>query len=184
MTTAYCIWLIRRDGKRDVRQRLDRYQPGFQTTLSLDAELEHIKAHAEKWIQDWCPREGDKRLNWHLTHDALSCWLLLAVRIARKRPEPSKTSHEQQLLLALSIRLFKEALKAPDAVLTTQRASIFPFAASIILRLSGRRELILRVALRMSGEPGKPHVPTFVRDAGNQMLVMLWLVLLIYQSNI
>lgn len=58
----------------------------------------------------------------------------------------------------------------------THRAGIFPFAASILLRLGGQRDLVLRTALHMSGEPGKPHVPTFVRQSGTQMLVMLWFV--------
>lgn len=32
----------------------------------------------------------------------------------------------------------------------------------------------------MTREPGKQFIPTFVRDAGNQMLVMLWLVVFLY----
>lgn len=58
----------------------------------------------------------------------------------------------------------------------THRASLFPFAAAIILKLGNQRDLILRVALRMAGTPGKPFVPTFVRDGGNQLLSMLWSV--------
>lgn len=159
--------------ERDVRRRIEQYRQGPDISISLDAELEHIKTFTEKWISDWCQRDGDNCLNWHLTHDALSCWLLLAVRIARKRPQSYNTSHQQQLLLALSTRIFKEALRASQAIHTSHRSAIFPFAASIILRLSTRRDLVLRLALRMTGEPGKPHVSTFVRDAGNQLLVML-----------
>ncbi|KAL1844933.1 hypothetical protein VTK73DRAFT_1485 [Phialemonium thermophilum] len=160
---------------KSVRQRLDQYEPRLRTGLSLDAELEHIKAYIERWIRDWCPEDGDRRLNWHLTHEALSCWLLLAVNIAKRRPpqHAADQARQQQLLLDLSIRMFKLALRVPEAIRTTHRSSIFPFAASIILRLSARRDLVLRVALRMTGDPERPFVPSFVRDSGNQILVML-----------
>ncbi|KAF4469436.1 hypothetical protein FALBO_3656 [Fusarium albosuccineum] len=167
---------------RDVRRRLEKYRPGIRDTISLDAELQHIKSYMEKWIQDWCGCDSDHFLNWHLSHDAISCWLLLALCIARKRFPPSegtsssqqqKQDDHQKLLLDLSMRLFKGVLKTPQAVLMTHRASILPVAASIILKLGSRRDLVLRVALRMAGEPGKPYVPTFVRESGNQMLVML-----------
>lgn len=153
--------------------------------LSLDAELEHIKCYVETWIKDWCPEDGDPTLNWHLTHDAISCWLLLAIRIARIRLQSSDThdgaylkqqreQRQQSLLRSLSIRLFEESLKFPEAMAMTQRAAVFPFAASVLLKLSSRRDLVLRAALRMAGEPRKSFVPTFVREAGNQMLIMLW----------
>lgn len=163
---------------------MEQYQSVPGTGLSLDAELEHVKSYIEKWIQEWCHTEGKPHLNWHLSHDALSCWLLLAVHIARRRTElcnASPISHrrkqeQQRLLLGLCTRLFMGSLKTPGAVRMTHRAGIFPFAASILLRLGGQRDLVLRTALHMSGEPGKPHVPTFVRQSGTQMLVMLWFV--------
>lgn len=163
--------------QRDVRQRLEQYQPGLRGRISFDAELQHIKTYIEKFIHDWCDESSDKSLKWHLSHDAISCWLLLALCIARKRFQDvsiSQQQEHQQLLLRLSVRLFKEALGTPEAVRMTHRAAILPVAASIILRLSTRHDLILRLALRMAGEPEKAYVPTFVREAGNQMLVMLW----------
>lgn len=143
---------------------------------SLDAELEHVRVYIEVWIQEWCPRDGDQNLNWHLKHDAISHWLLLAVRIARKRPSSPSTPQHQELLLTLSLKIFEQALEVTDAVHMTHRSAIFSYAASIILRLSVRRALVLRLALHIAGEPGKPFVPTFVREAGNQLLVMLWYV--------
>ncbi|KAJ3542353.1 hypothetical protein NM208_g4149 [Fusarium decemcellulare] len=155
-----------------------------KSAVSL-AALYHLflfDSYMEKWIQDWCGRDSDHFLDWHLSHDAISCWLLLALCIARKRFPPSestsssqhqKQNDHQKLLLELSMRLFKGVLKTPHAVLMTHRASILPVAASIILKLGTKRDLVLRVALRMAGEPGKPYVPTFVRESGNQMLVML-----------
>lgn len=85
-------------------------------------------------------------------------------------------AQQQRRLLQLSTRLFKVALEVPQTVHMTHRASIFTFVAAIILKLSDRRDLVLRLALRMAGEPGKKYVPTFIRDSGNQMLAMLWSV--------
>lgn len=146
----------------------------------LDAELEHTKTYIEEWLRKWCPGDDNPRVNWYLTHDALSCWLLLAVQIAKVRLESSHVSRvqhqnhgHQQLLLSLATRIFVEALKVPDAIRMTQRAAIFPFAASIVLRLGSHRDLVLRVALRMAGESGEHHVSTFVRESGIQMLLLL-----------
>lgn len=168
-----------------MRRRLDQYLASPRSSLSLDAELEHIKVYIEGWIEDWCPRDADAVLNWHLSHEATSCWLLLAIRVARVRLQSTRLAdrhhrhqereqQQQNLLLSLSVRLFEESLKFPTALAVTQRAAVFPFAASIVLRLGSRRDLVLRAALRMAGEPRKPFVPTFVREAGNQMLIMLW----------
>ncbi|KAJ4252333.1 hypothetical protein NW762_010931 [Fusarium torreyae] len=166
---------------REVRRRLEQHQSGTQYSISLDAELQHVKCYIEKFIQDRCNEVLERRSKWHITHDAISCWLLLAILIARKRFPPSSEIHSvseqqhahQQLLLTLSKRLFAEALNSDDAVRTTQRAAIFPVAASILLRLSACRTMVLQLALQMAGDPGKSYVPTFVREAGNQMLVML-----------
>lgn len=157
--------------------------------MSLDAELEHIRNYMDRFIQQWCPDTESRRINWHLLHDALCSWLLLAMHVARVRFQSASTSElksqrlqdqikrsqqdQQQLLVNLSTSMFEEALKVPSSLVITHRASIMPFAASLILRLSKRRDLVLRAALRMAREPGRATVRTFVRDAGRQMLVML-----------
>ncbi|KAF6818682.1 MFS alpha-glucoside [Colletotrichum plurivorum] len=78
------------------------------------------------------------------------------------RQERRERKQEQQkLLLNISIEIFENALKNPMAFRITHRASICPFAASIVLRMSQRNDLILRAGLRMTSEPGKQYVPTF-----------------------
>jgi hypothetical protein len=153
--------------------------------MSLNAELENIKSYIEQWIGRWCPESGNSQLNWHLTHDALSCWLMLAIRVAQKRSKLCKWTsaqqhhrnqqrqEQQQLLVDISVRIFEEALRQhPLTICMTHRAAIFSFAAHIILKLGDKQDLVLRVGLRMAGEPGRLHVPTFVRETGNQMLLM------------
>ncbi|KAF7192820.1 hypothetical protein HII31_05868 [Pseudocercospora fuligena] len=185
VVSLYCLCLF----DRDVRRRLEHCQIGVQRASALDAELAHIRNYLEHFIQQWCPDAETRHSNWHLHHDALCSWLLLAIHVARVRFQSTSTSEvktqrlqdqlrrsqqeQQQLLVSLSIKMFEEALKVPSSLVNTHRASIMPFAASVIIRLSKRRDLVLRTALRMAGEPGKPTVRTFVRDAGRQMLVML-----------
>ena len=154
--------------------------------MSLGLELEHIRGFIEHWLQRWCPTSGNPQLNWHLTHDALSCWLLLAIRIARKRLQASKSSkvgHEvrdrqrteqQRLLRDISVRMFEAAAsQAASTLCMTHRAAIFTFAAPIVLKLSDERKLVLSVALRLAGDPESLHVPSFVREAGSLLLIML-----------
>ncbi|KAF2108080.1 hypothetical protein BDV96DRAFT_588175 [Lophiotrema nucula] len=163
---------------RETRERI-RNDAGSEQSWLLDAELEHIKVYIESWMQEWCSAKARSAVNWYLVHEALSCWLLLVTQVAKARLRKPHQQHEkhqqrqQQLMLSLALRLFTEALKVPRAIRTTHRAAIFPFAASIVLRTCSRSDLILAVALQMAGEPGEPHVSTFVRESGIQILLML-----------
>ena len=160
--------------ERDVERRLEQIPTGVQTGLALQAELIWIKTHLDQWILDWCPPDGDPRKNWHLLHDCLACQLLLTARIARKRSSAPDLAMYQRELLRVSIRMFTEALKMPGLTHMTHRASVMAFAAAIILKLSDRRDLVLRLALRLAGDPTRPAVPTWVGVTGKQMLSMLW----------
>lgn len=142
----------------------------------MDAELNWLNGYIDRWIQEWCNAQGDPRLKWHLLHDALGYQLLLSARIVGKSAKSDSTSIHQRMLFDVASRMFTEALRTPQNTHMTHRASVFPFAAAIMLRFCDRRDLVLRLALRMAGDHYGPHVPTFVRDAGNQMLAMLWFV--------
>jgi hypothetical protein len=133
----------------------------------------------------WCSLASSSQLKWHLTHDALSCWLLLVTTLARKRLElcvsaESRSQYRQQqqeqqhLIRLLAKRMFEEAVAQPSHTLCmTHRASIFSFAAAILLKFGEHTSLVLCLALRMSGEPGGHFVHTFVREAGIQIMLML-----------
>lgn len=72
------------------------------------------------------------------------------------------------------MRMLTEALAWVDATHMTHRASVFAYAAALVLKLGDRRDLVLRVALRLSGPPSKTFIPNSRRNAGQQMLAMLW----------
>ncbi|OAL53053.1 hypothetical protein IQ07DRAFT_629540 [Pyrenochaeta sp. DS3sAY3a] len=164
---------------RETRRRIG-HDDGSKRSWRLDAELEHMRAYIEDWIRKWCSESNDPAIMWYHTHEALSTWLLLVTHVAKirlQRSEDQLQTHQQQrhqqLMSHLAVGLFSEALKVPYALRNTQRASVFPFAASILLRTNSRPDLVLPVALHMAGDPGKHQVPTFVREAGIQMLLMV-----------
>ncbi|KAM5362281.1 hypothetical protein ACJZ2D_012636 [Fusarium nematophilum] len=160
--------------QKEVRRRLDlAASTASSAILQLEADLAWVMDHTEKWIARWCDGNSSPGTRWHLLHDALSCQLLLSARIIGWLPQTDEQADYKKRLLDISIRIFQEALDAAQGTHMTHRASIFPFAGALILRFSDRRDLVLRLALRMAGRPGKQYVPTFIRNAGNQLLAML-----------
>lgn len=146
--------------------------------LQLDADLAWVADYTDRWIETWARPNSDKPTYWHMVHDVLSCKLLLSSRIIDRLPQAGGTTpHQQGVLLETSLRIFNLALSIPGATHMTHRASIFAFAGAVILRFGDRRDLVLRLSLRMAGDPAAACVPTFVGNAGKQLLAMLWYVL-------
>ena len=96
------------------------------------------------------------------------------LKCASRNGRTVEGSNHRQETLDLAERIFTSALSTPTTLHMTHRASVLPVIAGIILRLGDRKDLVLRLALRMAGDPDRPSVPAFTRDAGNQMLAMLW----------
>lgn len=61
---------------------------------------------------------------------------------------------------------------------------VIPFAAPALLDDLNTQQLVLRVALRLSGDLARPgaRLPTFARNNANQILSMLWYVQLLISS--
>lgn len=142
--------------------------------LQLEADLAWVTDYTDKWITLWAEPNSSKPIYWHMVHDALSCQLLLSSRIIGKLPQANVTADHQRQILGISIRIFQLVLDIPGATHMTHRASIFAFAGAIILRFGERQDLVLRLALRLAGDPTRTSVPTFVGNAGKQLLAMLW----------
>ncbi|KAJ0426797.1 hypothetical protein BJY00DRAFT_306793 [Aspergillus carlsbadensis] len=166
--------------QKEVRRRLDTLGEATpSSTLQLQADLSWVTHYTSQWIAAWCNPTSHAPARWHLLHDALSVHLLLSTRIISRLPQTHTSSRadHQRYLLSIAIRIFEAALDAERGTHMTHRASIFPFAGALILRFSDRRDLVLGLALRMAGDPCREnYVPTFVRSAGNQLLAMLWWV--------
>ncbi|KAM5349144.1 hypothetical protein ACJ41O_008967 [Fusarium nematophilum] len=150
--------------QKEVRRRLDlAASTASSAILQLEADLAWVMDHTEKWIARWCDGNSSPGTRWHLLHDALSCQLLLSARIIGWLPQTDEQADYKKRLLDISIRIFQEALDAAQGTHMTHRASIFPFAGALILRFSDRRDLVLRLALRMAApqehdlEIGQPN---------------------------
>ncbi|QKD59994.2 uncharacterized protein FOBCDRAFT_243784 [Fusarium oxysporum Fo47] len=160
--------------QREVGRRLGTASSAASSTaLQLEADLAWVVHYTETWVTRWCVGNSNPGVRWHLVHDALSCQLLMSSRIIGRLPQTEGQAAHKKYLLDIAIRIFQEALDAPQGTHMTHRASIFPFAGALILQCSDRRDLVLRLALRMAGRPDKQYVPTFIRSAGNQLLAML-----------
>ena len=163
-----------RFAQREVIREVGSLQQAITMDLALDSALNWVNDYLEQWKAKWCPADLPRRLRWHLIHDSLGTQILLASRIAKARFKSSSTSKDQAVLLQASLRIFVEALESPPAPHMSTRASMYPYIAAIVLRGSDRVDLVLRLALRMAGDPNQREVPTCVRGAGRQMLAMLW----------
>ena len=100
------------------------------------------------------------------------------LRIANLRSTPPLwTPTTRQDLLAVSIELIEVALSHERATHMLRVTSPLVFACVMILRLtepeSPSRDLVLRLALRLAGEPGR-GVMTFSKHNGLQLINMLW----------
>ncbi|KAF2014440.1 hypothetical protein BU24DRAFT_451484 [Aaosphaeria arxii CBS 175.79] len=160
--------------QNELRKRADSYSGQKQLdTLHLEADLAWISSYIQQWIRQYCSQDASPRSRAHLIHDALSCQLLLSARIVGKLSESANLPTHQRRLLDTALAIFRSALDDPVTIHMNTRGSIFPFAGAIILRFGERRDLVLRLALRLAGDPTRPYVPNFVRNAGSQLLAML-----------
>ncbi|KAJ4177011.1 hypothetical protein NW755_014098 [Fusarium falciforme] len=147
--------------QNEVRRRLESTRTAAAlATLQLKGDLVWVTDHTERWIATWAEGLKSRRIYWHLVHDALSCQLLLSSRIIGRLPQSSDMAQYQRHLLNISLRIFQCALATPHATHMTHRASTFAFAGAIILRFGDRRDMVLRLALRMAGDPCRACVPT------------------------
>lgn len=162
----------RAKAQREVSARMEQAVSTPHRQLALEAELNWIKTYIARHISQWCL--PDKANCWPIKHDALAQQFLLIARIRRKMDPSIEIWSQHPDLLPLAIEIFTEALSSPNPAHMTHRASILPLVAAVILKDGTRRDLVMRLALRMAPDPTRPSIPTFVRDAGCQMLSMLW----------
>lgn len=161
--------------QRDILRRLGQDGQGPQAAQRFRADLRWISIYLSEWVAKWCTPESSDNKNWHLLHDSLSSRLLLTAQIAKLRAgETSESELYRREMLEVSTRIFEEALARPGLTHMTHRSGAISAAASILLRLGDRRDLVLRLALRMAGDPNKSSVPTWVNVCGRQMMAMLW----------
>lgn len=148
-----------------MRHRLAAAASSHDSDLALELGHSLVDAFMDNWILRWCPKDGDRIHHWLFRHEASGARLLLHLRIMGKRHESStvNVSLDQNKVVGLADSMFQDALTHDSIPAFSFRSGHILFAAEIMLRLSDRRDLVLRLALRMAGDPDKPSLNTFAR---------------------
>ena len=132
-----------------------------------------VDTFVDRWIAKWCPVDGEEVHNWLFQYEAAGVRLLLHLRILRHQGSASIADKHQTSILQISERMFEDALAHEHIPHLAFKSGYILFAADIMLRISHRPDLVLRMALRLAGDPDEPPLRTSTRHNGYQMLSML-----------
>ncbi|WWC57478.1 uncharacterized protein I303_100010 [Kwoniella dejecticola CBS 10117] len=161
----------------DSKERLSRLSP--HSTIGFEAEKSWISTFLTAWEDRWLSPHSDSLKRWHYRYISLRSRLVGLLRISRAQSSSDKwTSETRQELLRLSIQMLEGALCHERALHMIGRTSALVFASTIILQLTepdaSSRDLILRVALRLAGDPNQ-NLMTYEKHNGFQLINMLCL---------
>ena len=172
---VFCV-KYRLNGDMDQRRMPERIavaQSSPDADIALEAEHTMVDSYIDRWIIRWCPVGGDEMRNWLFRLEASGVRLLFHLRILRHQgPDIDFPKHYAHLLQVAEF-IFEDALAHDHVAYFAFKTGYILFAAHIILRLGDRRDLILRMALRMAGDPERPPINTSTKYNGYQMLSML-----------
>ncbi|WWC98256.1 hypothetical protein V866_005147 [Kwoniella sp. B9012] len=161
----------------DSKERLSRLSP--HSAVGFEAEKSWISTFLNVWEDRWLSPHSDSLKRWHYRYISLRSRLVGLLRISRAQSSPGKwTSETRQELLRLAIQMLEGALCHERALHMIGRTSALVFASTIILQLTEpdarSRDLILRVALRLAGDPNQ-DLMTYEKHNGFQLINMLCL---------
>lgn len=160
------------------KERIDRIAPGSRSSTCFDSERIWIKTYIEEWEKRWVEPQIEPLKRWYFQYTAYRSNLVGLLRIAKKQSATGKWSGTMRReVLDVSIRMLEGALKHDRSLHMLRPTSPLVFACTIVLQLSEQdhpaRNLILRIALRLSGNP-RGEVMTYGKHNGFQILNMLW----------
>ena len=148
-------------------------EKGPNRDLTLDLEHNLVDAYIDRWIDLWATTSTDETRRWLLQYEASGVRLLLHLWILRKQDSKAMISRHHLTLLKIAEDIFELALAHEYIPYFAFKTGYIVFAAEIVLRLGDRPDLVLRMALRMAGNPDRPPIRTSTRANGYQMLAML-----------
>nr|XP_019049896.1 hypothetical protein I302_00315 [Kwoniella bestiolae CBS 10118]OCF28826.1 hypothetical protein I302_00315 [Kwoniella bestiolae CBS 10118] len=161
----------------DSKERLSRLTSDLP--VGYEAEKVWISTFLKAWEDRWMLPHSDSLTRWHYRYVSLRSRLVGLLRISKAQSHPEKwTAETRGELLSLAIQMLEGALCHERALHMIGRTSALVFAATIILQLTapdaGSRDLILRVALRLAGDPNQDCM-TYEKHNGFQLINMLCL---------
>ncbi|WWC88372.1 uncharacterized protein L201_003283 [Kwoniella dendrophila CBS 6074] len=161
----------------DSKERLSRIPPG--DSIGFEAEKVWISTFLTLWEEKWLSPHSDSLTRWHYRYVSLRSRLVGLLRITKAQLTSGNwISSIRNDLLALAIQMLEGALCHERALHMIGRTSALIFAATIVLQLTepdaSSRDLILRVALRLAGDPNQ-DLMTYEKHNGFQLINMLCL---------
>nr|XP_019013685.1 uncharacterized protein I206_01756 [Kwoniella pini CBS 10737]OCF52466.1 hypothetical protein I206_01756 [Kwoniella pini CBS 10737] len=176
MAADYALYRFEAESK----ERIHRISSTTRSTTGLDSERIWIQTYLESWNKKWVSPQTDPLRKWWFQYLSIRSHLVGILRVAKARSGPGSWSDQMRSdLILVSIELLEGCLSHKRAMHMLRPTSPIVFAAAILLRLTSKeapeRDLILRVALRLAGEPEKEDIVTYAVHNGYQILNMLCL---------
>ncbi|OCF31718.1 hypothetical protein I316_06525 [Kwoniella heveanensis BCC8398] len=162
------------------KERISRVPPNARMATAMDSERVWIQTYLSSWDRKWVDPQPDPLRRWWFRYLSIRSRLVGILRVAKARTQAGPwTNHMRADLLLVSTELLEGCLSHERAMHMLRPTSPIVFAAAILLQLTKKdapeRDLILRVALRLAGEPKQGDIMTYAVHNGYQILNMLCL---------
>ncbi|WWC60942.1 uncharacterized protein I303_103518 [Kwoniella dejecticola CBS 10117] len=185
MAADYALYRFEAESK----ERISRITQTSRSTTALDSERIWIQTYLQSWNEKWVDTQTDSLRKWWFQYLSFRSRLVGILRVAKARASPGSWSEQMKSdLVLVSIDLLAGCLSHERAMHMLRPTSPIVFAAAILLQLTGKqapeRDLILRVALRLAGEPKQEDIMTYAVHNGYQILNMLCLSKEAMESNV
>ncbi|WWC89880.1 uncharacterized protein L201_004808 [Kwoniella dendrophila CBS 6074] len=163
------------------KERISRITQSNQSTIALDSERIWIQTYLSSWNEQWVRPQTNPLRRWWFQFMAMRSRLVGILRVAKARTHPGSWTDQMRAdLVSVSIDILQGCLSHERAMHMLRPTSPTVFASAILLQLTTKeapeRDLILRVALRLAGEPNEQDgIMTYAAHNGYQILNMLCL---------
>ncbi|WVW82922.1 hypothetical protein I302_104936 [Kwoniella bestiolae CBS 10118] len=185
MAADYALYRFEAESK----DRISRISQNNRSSTALDSERIWIQTYLSSWESKWVEPQNDPLRRWWFRYLSIRSRLVGILRVAKARAQPGPWTDQMKAdLVHVSIELLEGCLSHERSMHMLRPTSPIVFAAAILLQLTNKdapeRDLILRVALRLSGEPKQEDIMTYAVHNGYQILNMLCLSKEVTTSNV
>ncbi|WVF68285.1 hypothetical protein IAT40_003050 [Kwoniella sp. CBS 6097] len=162
------------------KERLCLVSRNSRSTTAMDSERIWISTYLSSWDRKWVDPQPDPLRRWWFRYLSIRSRLIGIMRVAKARSQPGPWTDQMRAdLLLVSTELLEGCLSHERAMHMLRPTSPIVFAAAILQQLTSKdapeRDLVLRVALRLAGEPKQGDIMTYAVHNGYQILNMLCL---------
>ena len=160
-------------------KRLRQVNSTTRVDLILSSERGSLSSFLTSWHTRWCPPDLDPLLQWWYTYNRVDSHMVGLLRIAKiEAARGGWSSATRQDVLSVATTVLVEALKEPMSMHMLRRTSLLVISSAIVLQMTPPgtpiRDIVLRMALRMAGNPRQDTLMTYTRHNGFQLMNMIW----------